>query len=202
MKIKDLAYALGISDSMASRLAKKGMPTHSIEAAQKWRAKNLDPSMTKANRVDGNQGGRKGWQQKRRIPVALADGTQAASADAAAPLVAYMQEWLPSRLFDPKSIAKVLSIVGVSVGGDKVLRLAGVLYLNYMCLIDPADELGCILPPGLGHEIGSPEYGEMVKAIDAFMAELSATTETQSRQSAPSEGFSGSHTGSQKENTE
>ena len=41
---KDLAAALGISASMVSRLAKQGMPTDSVAAAQAWRAAHLDPA--------------------------------------------------------------------------------------------------------------------------------------------------------------
>jgi hypothetical protein len=42
----DLAHALGISASLVSRLRKRGMPVHSIEAAKAWRAVNLDPAAT------------------------------------------------------------------------------------------------------------------------------------------------------------
>ena len=49
---KDLAVALGISGSMVSRLAKQGMPTHSIEAARAWRERHLDPARVVAMRAD------------------------------------------------------------------------------------------------------------------------------------------------------
>jgi phage terminase Nu1 subunit (DNA packaging protein) len=62
MKIKELAYALGISESMAHRLKKRGMPIHSIEDAERWRAKHLDATRTKRHRLDGNTG-RKGANQ-------------------------------------------------------------------------------------------------------------------------------------------
>lgn len=56
MKMRELSYALGISESMAYRLKKHGMPTHSIEAAEKWRGVHLDPMKTKQHRSDGNTG--------------------------------------------------------------------------------------------------------------------------------------------------
>lgn len=167
MKIKDLAYALGISGSMASRLAKKGMPTHSIEAAEKWRAKNLDPSMTKQNRADGNQGGRKGQPGQR--PAGSDAIAQAVAADPD-PLTAYLLETLPARLFDPRAVAAAARDAGMPIGGEKALRFTACLYLYYMFLIDPAGKLGCVVPPGLVHLPGSPGYLDMVKAIDELTA--------------------------------
>lgn len=168
MKMKDLAYALGISDSMASRLAKKGMPTYSIEAAEKWRAKNLDPSMTKQNRADGNQGGRKGQSGQRPRPAGT-DAVAQPFADDADPLITYMRESLPARLFDPCVVAAVMSDAGLSVGGDKVLRFTAFMYMHYMRLIDPADEYGCVLPDGLVHRPGSPGFNAVARVIDGLM---------------------------------
>jgi len=64
----DLARALGISGAMVSKLAKRGMPTDSAEAATAWRTANLSPFMRKGRRIDGNTGLRRGRQ-----PVVLAD---------------------------------------------------------------------------------------------------------------------------------
>ena len=47
---KDLALGLGISGPMVSKLAKRGMPTDSVEHAQQWREKNLEPSRLKSNK--------------------------------------------------------------------------------------------------------------------------------------------------------
>ena len=41
MKQKRLAQLLGISEAMVSKLARRGMPTTSLEAASRWRARNL-----------------------------------------------------------------------------------------------------------------------------------------------------------------
>lgn len=46
-----LAELLGISRSSCSALASRGMPTDSLEAAQAWRERNLDP----ARRKDGTR---------------------------------------------------------------------------------------------------------------------------------------------------
>lgn len=56
MKKKDLAYALGISAPMVSKLSAKGMPTSSLEAAMSWRRRNLEPGRIKGVRVDTARG--------------------------------------------------------------------------------------------------------------------------------------------------
>lgn len=43
-----LARELGISGAMVTKLAKRGMPVHSVEAASAWRRANLDPARSKA----------------------------------------------------------------------------------------------------------------------------------------------------------
>ena len=52
---KDLAEQLGISGAMVSRLAKRGMPTDSLERAQRWRKRHLEPGRMKGVRFDPNQ---------------------------------------------------------------------------------------------------------------------------------------------------
>ncbi len=47
-----LAELLGVSKGSASRMAAKGMPTDSLEAAAAWRKTHLDPARTKGNRFD------------------------------------------------------------------------------------------------------------------------------------------------------
>lgn len=74
MKMKELCYALGISEAMGYRLKKDGMPTYSIEAAEKWRANHLDTLRTKNHRSDGNTGKKAGVDA--RMATTL-DGCQA-----------------------------------------------------------------------------------------------------------------------------
>lgn len=54
MTKKELAALLGISGSMVTRLAKHGMPTDSLERAQRWRKRHLEPSRVKGVRHDSN----------------------------------------------------------------------------------------------------------------------------------------------------
>lgn len=48
---KELARLLGISPQMVSKLRKRGMPTDSLERAQRWRRRNLEPGRVKGVRV-------------------------------------------------------------------------------------------------------------------------------------------------------
>lgn len=55
MKQKELAALLGVSEAMVSRLVKKGMPTDSLERAQRWRKRHLEPGRMKGVRFNPNQ---------------------------------------------------------------------------------------------------------------------------------------------------
>lgn len=49
---KELARLLGVSESIVSRHAKQGMPTDSLERAQRWRKRHLEPGRVKGVRFD------------------------------------------------------------------------------------------------------------------------------------------------------
>lgn len=51
MEKQQLARLLGISPSMVSRLAKRGMPTDSVERAARWRRRHLEPGRVKGMRA-------------------------------------------------------------------------------------------------------------------------------------------------------
>nr|WP_326529717.1 hypothetical protein [Rhodoferax sp.] len=51
MQQKELAALLGISPAMVSRLVKRGMPT-TLEGAQRWRKRHLEPGRIKGARFD------------------------------------------------------------------------------------------------------------------------------------------------------
>lgn len=61
---KDLAIGLGVSAAMVTKLSKRGMPTDSVEHAQQWREKNLEPSRLKSN---------KGWDSTEARPSLAGD---------------------------------------------------------------------------------------------------------------------------------
>lgn len=51
---KELAALLGISPAMVSRLAQRGMPVDTVERAQRWRKRHLEPGRIKGTRFDSN----------------------------------------------------------------------------------------------------------------------------------------------------
>lgn len=55
MQQKELAKLLGISPAMVSRLAKRSMPTDTLERAQRWRKRHLEPGRVKGSRFDPMQ---------------------------------------------------------------------------------------------------------------------------------------------------
>jgi len=54
MQQNELAKLLGISPAMVSRLVKRGMPT-TLEGAQRWRKRHLEPGRVKGSRFDPKQ---------------------------------------------------------------------------------------------------------------------------------------------------
>jgi hypothetical protein len=52
MQQNELAKLLDISTAMVSRLAKRGMPTDTLERAQRWRKRHLEPGRVKGARFD------------------------------------------------------------------------------------------------------------------------------------------------------
>ena len=52
MNGKEMAAALGLSAAMVSKLRKRGMPMESVERAERWRRRNLEPARTKAMRMN------------------------------------------------------------------------------------------------------------------------------------------------------
>ena len=54
MQQKELANLLGVSPAIVSRHAKRGMPTDTLERAQRWRKRHLEPGRVKGNRYTPN----------------------------------------------------------------------------------------------------------------------------------------------------
>jgi len=52
MQQKELATLLGVSPAMVSRHAKQGMPTDTLERAEKWRRRHLEPGRVKGSRYN------------------------------------------------------------------------------------------------------------------------------------------------------
>lgn len=52
MQQKELATLLDISPAMVSRLVKRGMPTDTLERAERWRRRHLEPGRVKGTRYE------------------------------------------------------------------------------------------------------------------------------------------------------
>lgn len=65
---KDLAALLGISASMVTRLVRRGMPTDTVERAEKWRRRHLETARMKGNRMEQTQRPRAGLVRPSRKP--------------------------------------------------------------------------------------------------------------------------------------
>jgi hypothetical protein len=52
MQQKELAKLLDISTAMVSRLVKRGMPTDTLERAERWRKRHIEPGRIKGARFD------------------------------------------------------------------------------------------------------------------------------------------------------
>lgn len=81
MTMGSLGEALGLSKGQVSKLAAKGMPTESVEAARAWRAQNLRPEWSKeardgvgapASSADGGSSAEY-WRVKTRKEAAQAE---------------------------------------------------------------------------------------------------------------------------------
>ncbi|MFZ4539727.1 hypothetical protein [Propionivibrio sp.] len=167
MKMKELVYALKISESMGYRLKKEGMPTHSIEAAEKWRAKNLDPVRTKENRVDGNTG------EKTMMPKRPAETS--GSID---PFWGCLEDWfrvrLPRVLFDPYLIAAASADLDIHMTGAQAIRLGQFLFLNYTGIAGKGDSVGFEIPGNLNHPPKSSGFTEEANRIDCLMEQINS----------------------------
>lgn len=56
MNQNELAELLGISPTMVSKLKKRGMPTDSLERAQRWRKRHLEPGRVKQFKMPATSG--------------------------------------------------------------------------------------------------------------------------------------------------
>lgn len=91
LTMTQLGEVLGISKAQVSRLADRGMPTTSVEAARAWRVQNLHPSWSEEARGgtagEGDAGSSDYWRSKARKEAAQAEREEIALARDKAALV-------------------------------------------------------------------------------------------------------------------
>jgi hypothetical protein len=159
--MKELCYALGISETMAYRLKERGMPTHSIEAAERWRAGHLEPTRTKQYREDGNPGIKAG-----RGAPGVRRGSGGMTVDEACDGIERMFAVdIPHALCDPMVIMAVASDAGLQLDGRQVLRLAQHLFLLYHRLFTGPEER-IQVPPGLNFHPLDERFDQVAQIIE------------------------------------
>lgn len=82
MMKKELAELLGISGSMVSKLAKRGMPVDSLERAQRWRKRHLEPGRVKGMRYDPDEKTRPPAPARPAVAAKFGGGPGVATLDA------------------------------------------------------------------------------------------------------------------------
>jgi hypothetical protein len=159
--MKELCYALGISETMAYRLKERGMPTHSIEAAERWRAGHLEPTRTKMYREDGNPGIKAG----RGAHGGLRGSGGMTVDEACDGLERMFTVDIPHALCDPLAILAVTSDAGLQLDGRQALRLAQHLFLHYHRLVTPPEER-LQVPPALGFRPDDERFDKVAAVIE------------------------------------
>lgn len=101
MKQSELCNALELSKAQISKLVARGMPTTSVEAAEEWRRRNLEPMMRIAHQA-----------RKTRDGIIHSKGA-GRQADPTNPIDAVLFGVLPQLLFDRGSLLKVLADAGI-----------------------------------------------------------------------------------------
>lgn len=102
---KELAELIGVSPSMISRLAKRGMPTDSLERALRWRKRHLEPGRTVGNRFDPSKPQPQG-QEPKAPPIHHSDPVPVEGLSA--PAVRVVPVDLGERLRDLARVAELL----------------------------------------------------------------------------------------------
>lgn len=124
MKQSELSKALGLSKGQVSKLVARGMPTDTVEGAEAWRRKNLEPMMLVSHQV------------KKARSRMLQDE---AAADAQRnPIDAVLFGVLPQLFFEREALRTVLSNAGIKADEEQFEWFAAELYshLWWVLVID------------------------------------------------------------------
>jgi hypothetical protein len=168
LTMKELCYALGISETMGYRLKERGMPTHSIEEAEKWRARHLEPTRTKKYREDGNKGVRSevGAQPAARNETWL---TSAEIRLLEKDPVSKLLRSLPGYLCNPLVIAAVAKDAGLTLSGCQLLRFAQHLCNAQMILLSWGEHVKFEVPTMLSFHPESEGFDKAAGIIDRLL---------------------------------
>ena len=87
MQQKELATLLGVTPAMVSRHVKRGMPVDSLERAEKWRRRHLEPGRVKGARADTMKQPRQPSPPAQAKPAPAALGVTVADFEAVGDLI-------------------------------------------------------------------------------------------------------------------
>lgn len=157
-----LAKALGVSKGLVSQHAKRGMPTHSFEAAKEWRDRNLAPLSRKEFRVGGNDGG------KPRLAPAVLPPPPPVAPDIDEKDVVICAH-VPNLYFQSILIAAAAADAGIRITGEQAIELTGCLFIAYMTVF--GEEKSYRFDR---HQIpypGDPRRADLADEIDKWLCE-------------------------------
>lgn len=130
MKQSELCKALGLSKGQVSKLVSRGMPTETVESAEAWRRKKLEPMMVVAHQV-------------KKVRAGMLSENDPAN-PLANPIDAILFGVLPQLLFDRAALLTVLTDEGIHPTQEQFECIAANL----------AGRLWFVLV----HELGFPEH--------------------------------------------
>lgn len=160
MQQNELAKLLGISAAMVSRLAKRGMPTGTLERAQRWRKRHLEPGRIKGTRFDPTQATKSAAPTVPAAAAGLADllaDVEAAGLELHNALTQGDQAWIDVMT---QQVRDLLRALPDDANPALPLRVWEALTV----------EVQALLPPKDGNPVcadGSPIYGESLTAEEA-----------------------------------
>ena len=152
MQQKELAALLGVSPAMVSRHAKKGMPTDTLERAEKWRRRHLEPGRVKGTRYEPGSTRKPAPAQPsgppRVVPsVSIAD-VEAVSDLADGALARSNQEAADARIIQLRGLLRQLPDDASPRQTLRVWLALTVYMLHEEAEVRNAPDVGALLTPG------------------------------------------------------
>lgn len=123
MKQIELCNALELSKAQVSKLVARGMPTTSVEAAEDWRRRNIEPMMRISHQA-----------RKTRAGI-LQDENAGRQADPTNPIDAVLFGVLPQLLFERSALLKVLADAGIEPTPDQFQWFAAELSAHFWSVL-------------------------------------------------------------------
>lgn len=169
MNKTELARELGISRQMLHRLAGKGMPTDSLDAAIKWRRENLDATQTKGWRMDGNPGVKRDEVDLSSVGSLLNDGEDN--------LPTYvLTQVIPNIWFSqPGWLAGALREYGIAATPEQVIKAQRLLFAIYAdvaadFLEKEYSEMRFVIPDTLLVKQGSELHPKLIERLSQILS--------------------------------